>query len=259
MKNVPLPTPRPAELSPKKEETAEVPVPEPKPEAETAKEKPPLHAEAPPEQKTMAEPPTADPKAPAPPKPAEETAALSDPECEALKAGGEVEFKPLPAITEGQCGAPFPISLIALTPKGGERVELEQPVVMRCAVAAATLKWVKESVQPAAQKHLGETLKAFQSTNGYACRGRNRVKGAKLSEHARANAIDIGAFQTKSGKSIPVGATTEPGLTFMLDIRAKACGPFTTVLGPGSDTYHATHFHLDTIKRGKKGNTTYCH
>jgi hypothetical protein len=31
-------------------------------------------------------------------------------------------------------------------------------------------------------------------------------------------------------------------------VRAKACGPFGTVLGPGSDRFHSDHFHLDTAR-----------
>ena len=36
---------------------------------------------------------------------------------------------------------------------------------------------------------------------------------------------------------------------FMLSVRLAACGPFKTVLGPGSDADHATHFHFDLQPR----------
>jgi hypothetical protein len=32
-------------------------------------------------------------------------------------------------------------------------------------------------------------------------------------------------------------------------VRASACARFTTVLGPGSDAYHAGHIHLDLAVR----------
>jgi hypothetical protein len=261
---VPRPTPFPQKAeSPARESTAaEVPLPQPAPPEvkPSAKPEPPPAAPADKSEKTEAEPPTAAPNAPPPTPPAEEqTVETSDPVCDALKASGEVEFKALPAITENRCGAPFPISITAVQPKGGTRVELEQAVVARCAVGAAMVAWLRDAVQPAARKYMGEEVTKLGSTNGYACRGRNRRTDTKLSEHGRANAIDVGTFKFKSGKIVAVGHKEDPGLSFLLDVRAKACGPFTTVLGPGSDVYHSTHLHLDTIKRGNNGTTTYCH
>ena len=34
-------------------------------------------------------------------------------------------------------------------------------------------------------------------------------------------------------------------------MRDSACRRFTTVLGPGSDSYHESHIHLDLIERRK--------
>lgn len=245
------PAPEPAEKKePKPDAAAPVPLPVPNPIAPSAPAKV--------EEKTTVEPPTAGPQAPETPVVTAPPEAASDPVCDEIAAGGEIEFKPLPAITEGRCGAPFPISFTALTPKDGPRVTFETPVVTRCVVAKAALNWMRETVQPSAQKYLGEPIKALRSVNGYQCRGRNRVSGARLSEHGKANAIDIGGFQRTSGATIMVSEGDEPGLSFLLDIRAKACGPFKTVLGPGSDPYHATHFHFDSIERGKTKAATYC-
>ena len=46
---------------------------------------------------------------------------------------------------------------------------------------------------------------------------------------------------------------------FLRDVRKAGCGPFTTVLGPGSDSYHSDHFHFDLAQRGKSGRSLYCH
>ncbi|WP_420844838.1 extensin family protein [Jiella avicenniae] len=43
---------------------------------------------------------------------------------------------------------------------------------------------------------------------------------------------------------------------FLGRVRDAACGPFKTVLGPGTDADHATHFHLDMAAR--HGGATYC-
>ena len=40
--------------------------------------------------------------------------------------------------------------------------------------------------------------------------------------------------------------------------RAGACGYFHTVLGPGSDSYHRTHWHFDLEVRGSQGDGKYC-
>ena len=79
-----------------------------------------------------------------------------------------------------------------------------------------------------------------------------------MSEHGSANAVDIGLFQRVSGAKIKVGGTEEPGLSFMNEARSGACGPFTTVLGPGADASHAEHFHFDLAKRGRNKRTTFC-
>jgi hypothetical protein len=39
-------------------------------------------------------------------------------------------------------------------------------------------------------------------------------------------------------------------------VRKAACGPFKTVLGPGSDADHALHFHFDLAPRRHGG--TFC-
>lgn len=185
------------------------------------------------------------------PEPAIETA------CTALEASGEVVFERLTKIDDGQCGTATPISLVAFAPKDGPRVTLEMPVTVTCAVAAASLDWLKTALQPAAIRHYGEAITSLRRTGGYECRGRNRVAGAKLSEHGRANAIDIGGFQRASGKTVFVESQNDKDKLFLGEIRKAACGPFTTVLGPGV-VAHAEHFHFDLAKRGKHGRSLYC-
>lgn len=83
-----------------------------------------------------------------------------------------------------------------------------------------------------------------------AARGRD---GAKLSEHAFANALDWSALTLADGTRIEVrahDAATEPRAFGLIStLHARACGPFATVLGPGADADHADHFHFDLAKR----------
>ncbi len=244
---VPLPVERPAEFGPPAK--AEAPAPTP-----SASETVPLPQPRPGKIETDVGPTPPPPglvEAEVPPDP------LPDPVCDALEAEREVEFERLPRLMEGACGALTPIRMSALTPKGGQRVTFETPITVTCEVAKTALYWLVHKVQPAAQKHFGEPIKAFRQTGGYECRGRNRDPKAKISEHGQANAIDIGAFERAGGTIIAVGGEGEAELSFMTEIRDGACGIFTTVLGPPVAA-HEEHFHLDLARRGKNGRTTYC-
>ena len=92
----------------------------------------------------------------------------------------------------------------------------------------------------------------FRVAASYACRGRNNVKGARVSEHGRGNAIDIAALVFKDG-SVKTVLTDYQSLK---QVHRAACGIFGTTLGPGSDGYHENHIHLD-VARYRSG--TYCH
>jgi hypothetical protein len=81
-----------------------------------------------------------------------------------------------------------------------------------------------------------------------------------MSEHAYGNAIDISAFEVSGTGWVEVGHSN--GIAagrFLSAVRKSACGPFTTVLGPGTDSYHREHFHFDLARRGESGHSLYCH
>ena len=46
--------------------------------------------------------------------------------------------------------------------------------------------------------------------DSYECRGFNRIPGAHLSEHGRANALDVRAFKLADGRSIALTDRTVP-------------------------------------------------
>jgi hypothetical protein len=76
----------------------------------------------------------------------------------------------------------------------------------------------------------------------------NRVVGAKLSEHGKANALDIRSFKLADGRTV---RPTNPAVArdFREQMRTTACARFMTVLGPGSDGYHEEHIHVDLAER----------
>jgi hypothetical protein len=114
-------------------------------------------------------------------------------------------------------------------------------------MAEAVAVWLREDVGPAALT-LGAPLRGLDDFDSYECRGRNRVRGAMLSEHGRANAIDIRGFRLGDGKEIGLTDITA-SKTWREGIRTTVCARFTTVLGPGSDGYHEEHIHLDLAER----------
>ncbi len=80
-----------------------------------------------------------------------------------------------------------------------------------------------------------------------------------MSEHGFGNAIDIAGFTLESGRKVMVldgwnGRGDER--KFLRQVRAEACGPFMTVLGPGSDAHHRDHLHLDLQHR--RSGSRYC-
>ena len=90
------------------------------------------------------------------------------------------------------------VRLDAVTLRDRTRVALSPPAMLRCTMAEALAHFVRDDVAPAAAD-LGAPLAAIVNYNSYDCRGRNRVAGAKISEHGKGNAIDIRAIRLGNG------------------------------------------------------------
>ncbi len=147
------------------------------------------------------------------------------------------------------CGAERPFKMSGAA-RG--RVELDPPATLRCPMVPAVEAWVRTSVLPAAERHFGQQVDTLTVAASYACRAMNHRRGAPLSEHGYANAIDISAFTLEDGREISLksgwrGRADERA--FLRDVRDGACDTFTTVLSPDHDRAHAGHFHFDLRKR----------
>ena len=55
-----------------------------------------------------------------------------------------------------------------------------------------------------------------------------------------------------------VADESNPDRQLLTALRLTACGYFTTVLGPGANAAHATHYHLDLGVHGKSSNYRIC-
>jgi hypothetical protein len=147
----------------------------------------------------------------------------------------------------GGCGGDDLVKLEAVVLRGGGRVGLKPAATLRCEMARAVADWIRDDAAPLAES-LGSVLSGLDNFDSYECRGRNRVKGAKLSEHGKANALDVRSLDLANGTKLLL-----TDRTLSREIREKVlrsvCARFTTVLGPGSDWYHEDHIHLDIAQR----------
>ena len=183
--------------------------------------------------------------------------------CRDLEAR-DIDFVPLEPIGgSGACGAAAPIKVTRIA-----GVALVPEATLTCPMAAALHDWISKSVKPAAQRRLKTEITEIRTATSYACRRRNNGSSGKMSEHSKANALDMAGFSfarqqagvTVGGGNWGEGLLSALGLSkqgsFLDDIRKDACKSFTTVLGPGSDPYHGNHFHVDVLQR--KGDYRIC-
>jgi hypothetical protein len=186
-----------------------------------------------------------------------EQAPLAPPE-----TAGRDRDEELPSYTRSRAAPPRqyapPRPLPALGPHRGFRVaatpvEVKPAATLACPVVSALDRWIINAVQPAAQKWFGQPVIEIRQISAYSCRGMNGQPGARISEHAFGNALDIAGFVLSDGHRITVkdgwrGSPEEQG--FLRDVQAAACDQFTTVLAPGSNQFHYDHIHVDLMRRG---------
>lgn len=102
-------------------------------------------------------------------------------------------------LKDGECGTPAPVRLVSIGKK--PEVVLSPPALVTCEMAEALHTWIKQDLQPMARKHLGGPVIKIEKMSDYSCRNAyGRAKG-RLSEHGRANALDIAGFTTARGES----------------------------------------------------------
>jgi hypothetical protein len=207
----PLPPRRPIELTPP-----------PKPEARPAPQTPETRPQA---------------EVPAP-----------DPACaRAMASGRLVATLVAPVHGAEPCGIASPIRLHAIVLADGARIPMEPEALIRCDLAEALGDWVRDDIVPLT-KSVGGGLAKILGSDGYECRGRNRVLGAIISEHGMGNALDMSGFVLHDGRTLLIERANQE-LDLMTQIRDSGCARFNTVLGPGSDGYHEAHMHVDLKAR----------
>ena len=199
-----------------------------------------------------------------PPEPAPPPAASSPPpaaSCLAELAADHIEVEPAdppPAPLDG-CAIETPVRLRSVTLASGAALVFPARPLLDCRFAATFAGFVREVAAPLAAASLGSPVAALETGPGYECRGRDRVAGAKVSEHGKGSAIDVAAFVLADKRRIAVARQADDReAAYVRTVRTAACGWFTTVLGPGSDPFHADHLHLDTLQHGSSDRYRIC-
>lgn len=237
-------TPRPRRSA----HSARIPLPKPRPE-----EAPKATDEAAPEAdgKSSLDKSSLDKSSPDNPNKPDQAAPPPEKQFSACRLALTEEIAVAPSIPDihgpGACGGEDLVRLEAIVLPDKRKVAVKPAAILRCTMASAIADWVRTDMVPLAAS-LGSTITDLDNFDSFECRGRNRVVGAMLSEHAKANALDVRSLKLANGQSI--GLTDR---TLSRDVRERVlhsvCSRFSTVLGPGSDWYHEDHIHLDLAQR----------
>jgi hypothetical protein len=107
-------------------------------------------------------------------------------------------------IKQGECGAAAPIELVSVG--SNPQVTFSPTVIVTCEMAKALHTWVTRDLQGLARKNLGAPLIRVDTMSSYSCRTAYGRAKNRLSEHGKANAIDIRAFVTAKAETTDVQA-----------------------------------------------------
>lgn len=144
----------------------------------------------------------------------------------------------------GRCGVEDAVRVTSVS-----GIVLSRPATIDCTTARALRAWVDRGLKPAVG-NAGGGPEEMRVMAHYACRGRNNVAGARLSEHSFGRAIDIGGIRLRNGTEISVlqDWNTRADGRRLRQMHRAACGIFGTVLGPEANAAHRDHFHFDTAR-----------
>lgn len=171
--------------------------------------------------------------------------------CVAMMRAEGAQVDPLPDRTfDNGCSATSSVKLVAIG------IPVTNLGAVKCTLAAPFARWIREDVPAQAARWLNGYVTRIESFGSFACRPVNNQAGNRLSEHGRANAIDIAAFRLKDGRHITVKEgwnSEDPNIRgFLRALHKAACAKFSVVLGPEANALHHDHFHFDM------GSGPYC-
>jgi hypothetical protein len=165
--------------------------------------------------------------------------------CRSVLAEPHIAAAPIPdnAVHNG-CGW---VNAVRVGTVGGAQLGAAQ---LTCEAAAALALWVEYEVQPLAVATYGSRVVGLADMGTYDCR--NIVGNSKWaqmrSQHALANAADIGGFRLENGLEINVARDwkgDDREARFLRAVHQRACRYFRVAIGPDFNAAHWNHFHYD--------------
>jgi hypothetical protein len=160
----------------------------------------------------------------------------------------------------GVCHVTKPVQLRSVLTSVG-RVDLPGTPLLNCAFAQQFVVWLSDVAAPLVAGAGGAKISSLSTGTSYQCRTRNGDLSGRMSEHAFGNAVDIAGITLTNRRRIEITAASDPqdpDRRLLAALRASACGYFSTVLGPGADAAHASHFHFDRGVHGADGTYRIC-
>lgn len=163
--------------------------------------------------------------------------------CRRVLREGGVSFEESPPRRDGDCSQ---LDVVRL--RGGVTPLSPAAPVMTCSQALAYAFWDRHGLQPAARVVLGAEVSQVDHLGTYACRNVYGREEGRRSEHAFANALDVGGFRMADGRRLRVlgefdGQDAQGA--FLRQARDSACRWFQATLSPDYNAAHADHLHLD--------------
>jgi hypothetical protein len=176
-----------------------------------------------------------------------------------IATGASAEAASAPATSVEGCGIDAPVRMSSITASGGDVVSLPNRPLLACEFATVLADYVRLIVAPLGQAMLHAKVAGIETGPGYACRTQDRIAGAKISAHGHGLAVDFVAIALADKRRILIERQTGADeASFVRAVRTAACGWFTTVLGPGADSFHANNMHLDIEQHGSSGSYRIC-
>jgi len=166
-----------------------------------------------------------------------------------LKQLGVVFQERQPINDGGVCRIDHPLTVSGFS---SGRIKLQPSATLNCQMTLAFARWVKGDLLPSTRLRYLSGINTIHQASSYSCRTMSNQPGRSMSEHSKGNALDIDRITLNNGTDIKVQrpgffAFRQRGL--LNSVRSDACDYFTTVLGPGYDRFHSTHFHFDLMQR----------
>lgn len=120
--------------------------------------------------------------------------------CKALLQGLDAVVVPEPPLREGsECGTLAPMKLISVG--RSPQVILSPPPTVTCDMVATLARWLDRDVQLLAREHLGAPIVRIQVMSSYSCRNAYGRAHGRVSEHGKADAVDISSFVSARGQA----------------------------------------------------------